>query len=350
MFRFTLTAFPLLPWQVYALPAPTSAREVVDHLPAYTGRLTGFGERPQFSHDGKRILFLGTVLGEVYEYEIATGYIRTLTSHFRHYGFTRAFYLSNGDYLLAGPRSSFDRMNADAREEARRKSWLYVLDKGLSTPPVPLDELCSEGPAVSRKNLRLAWTHRWQQHPERLQDGESQIFVGEISYEGGIPRLVNRQVVADSRKWTAHKTWSFETQDFIPPGEKAITLAAYLLEGTTNTDVFRLDLETGDLTNMTRASEWYDEPEGIYPDGKHAIVESAPSRGKPWVMVDLYKLALDGSGRRERLTHFNEYKGYAADNAVVSDDGNFVAFQMGRRGAESGEGFGIFVLDLRAKP
>ncbi len=86
-----------------------------------------------------------------------------------------------------------------------------------------------------------------------------------------------------------------------------------------------------------------------FPRRRFTVVESAPSRGKPWVMVELWKLALDGSGAKKRLTHFTEYKGTAADNAVVSDDGRYVAFQMGRRGAESGEGFGLFLLDLQRR-
>jgi hypothetical protein len=76
-------------------------------------------------------------------------------------------------------------------------------------------------------------------------------------------------------------------------------------------------------------------------------VESAPSRGQPWVMVELWKLAFDGSGRKERLTYFTEYRGVAADNAATGDDGSPMAFQMGRRGAESVEGFGVFLYDPR---
>jgi hypothetical protein len=330
-------------------PAEFREGSPADGLPKHIRRLTWFGERPQFRHDGKRVLFLGAVLGDVYELELASGVIHPVTAHFRHHGFTRAFYLANGDILLSGPVTSFDRTNAEAREEARRKSWLSVLDKSLTKPPVPLGEMCSEGPAVSRKRLRIAYTHRWQQYPERLKEGESQIYTADLDYSGGRPKLGNVQLVLDSRKldW---KCWSFEVQDFVPPAETSLTMAAYLIEGTNNTEVYRLDLETGRLTNLTNAPEWYDEPEGVFPDGRFTVVESAPSRGKPWVMVELWKLALDGSGAKKRLTHFTEYKGTAADNAVVSDDGRYVAFQMGRRGAESGEGFGLFLLDLQRAP
>jgi hypothetical protein len=331
--------------QVDLPPAEFREGNPGDHLPPHITRLTWFGERPQFSLDGKRILFLGSVLGEVYELNLETRAITPVTAHFRHHGFTRAFYLSNGDILLSGPIQTFDRTDAVAREEARRKSWLSVLDKSLTKPPVQLGEMCSEGPAVSRKSLRIAWSLRWQQYPDRLREGESQIITGDIVYENGRPKLVNRKLAVDSRNWD-RKCWSFEVQDFIPPAEDAVTLAAYLLDGTNNTDVFRLDLTTSKLSPLTNTPDWYDEPEGIFPDGKFTIVESAPSRGKPWVMVELWKLALDGSGRKERLTYFTEYKGVAADNAVVSDDGRWMAFQMGRRGAESGEGFGIFLFDL----
>jgi hypothetical protein len=63
-------------------PAPT--RSPVDQLPAHIKRLTWFGERADWSHDGKRILFLGKTFGDVYEVELASGIIRPLTHHYRH--------------------------------------------------------------------------------------------------------------------------------------------------------------------------------------------------------------------------------------------------------------------------
>src|SRR5512142_631378 len=75
----------------------------VDHLPPQIKRLTWFGERADWSHDGKRILFLEKTFGDVFEVEIATGIIRPMTHHYTHYGYTRALYLANGDILLSGP-------------------------------------------------------------------------------------------------------------------------------------------------------------------------------------------------------------------------------------------------------
>src|SRR5438034_10742722 len=74
-----------------------------EHLPPHIKRVTWFGERADFSHDGKRILFVEKTFGDVYEVELASGIIRAMTHHYPHYGYTRALYLANGDILLSGP-------------------------------------------------------------------------------------------------------------------------------------------------------------------------------------------------------------------------------------------------------
>lgn len=63
-------------------------------------------------------------------------------------------------------------------------------------------------------------------------------------------------------------------------------------------------------------------------------------------MVDIYKLALDESSTVERPTYFSEYWGYKANQSVVSDDGKFMMFQLGKAGAEPGQGFGFFFHDF----
>ena len=43
-----------------------------DNLPPHIKRITRFGERADFSHDGKKILFVEKTYGDVYEIELAT--------------------------------------------------------------------------------------------------------------------------------------------------------------------------------------------------------------------------------------------------------------------------------------
>ena len=331
------------------MPAYQSrAGHPADHLPPYIKQVSGFGERPEWSHDGKRILFVAKPMGEVYELELATGLIRPRTRHFNHFGFTRANYLSNGDILLSGPIESFDVTDREARNEARHHCWLSVLAKDTRSKPVPLGVKAAEGPAVSRHRLKIAWTIRDKQDPG-VGEQHAKHFVGEIEYRDGKPTLVNRREVFDSRQlpFRVGKA-SLETQDFVPPEDRLLLFSAYQIEDGSNTDTMVVDTETGEFENLTRSPDYYDEPEGVFPDGLHTCVEHAPSRGSDWPLCDIFKLKLDGSGRMQRLTHFSDFKGYKGTQGVVSDDGRYLCFQIGKSGDEAGVGYGFFVMDLKA--
>ncbi|CAN5903756.1 hypothetical protein BH24BAC1_BH24BAC1_22960 [soil metagenome] len=108
-----------------------------------------------------------------------------------------------------------------------------------------------------------------------------------------------------------------------------------------------LNLKTGELVNYSKSPTSYDEPEGIYPDGQHTLVESnrlaTKSTGSN---IDLYKLKLDDSGTWERITYFNEKGVFKATNPVISDNGKFIAFQVSRSDEVAGIGHGIYILDI----
>jgi hypothetical protein len=308
-----------------------------DQLPTHITRLTWFGERADWRHDGKRFVFLNRAYGDVYEYDFDTKRITPCTDHFKHFGFVRALYLSNGDLLLSGPPENFDRTSKEDRQHARDSSYLYVLDKSFTKPPVPLGVQCNEGPAVSRRTLRLAWTHGEQ----------DEISVGDIVYDGGLPKLLNTHLVlktSDFPPGERPRKW-IETQNFLPPNDMKLTVTAYELNDTENTETFVLDLTTGELVNMSRTPNRYEECEGTFPDGKSTLVESAEITHR-WPLVDFYRLWLDGSGRKDRLTHFTDFKGWKAAEGVVSDDGRFMLFQDGRGGMEAGQGFSIYLYDF----
>lgn len=86
-----------------------------DHLPPRIKHVTWFGERADWLHDGKKILFLTKTFGDAMELDLATKRIRDLTTHYPHHGFTRALYLANGDVLLSGPES----LNMDSRQNSQ---------------------------------------------------------------------------------------------------------------------------------------------------------------------------------------------------------------------------------------
>ena len=70
--------------------ADEPAKSPDQDLPPHITRLTLFGERADFSHDGKHILFVEKTFGDAYEVDIETRTIRLLTGHYKHLGYTRA--------------------------------------------------------------------------------------------------------------------------------------------------------------------------------------------------------------------------------------------------------------------
>jgi Tol biopolymer transport system component len=305
-----------------------------ENLPASIKRITQFGERADWSHDGKKILFVEKTYGDVYEVELSTGKISLITGHFYNGGFTRALYLANGDVLLSGC-TSFDA--ADPHVNRQRKAELWVLDKSYRKPPVRLGAKCSEGPAVSRKNMKIAWTIVSNQYPDSLKRGQYLFLMADIVYDNGVAKLANQKTVFDN---TGTPYRDIEVQNFVPPDEKKLIFSGYQYRGT---DVMLLDLETGAVTDLSNADNQYDEPEGIFPDGKYCCVECDRETGA----VDIYKLKLDESGILTRMTNFSDYKGYKSSNPVISDDGRFMAFQLAKATDLAGIGYGIFIMDLK---
>lgn len=305
--------------------------------PPYVRRLTYFGERADWSHNGKRILFIEKTFGDVFEIELATGAIRPITHHYFHEGYTRALYLADGNILLSGAREFSAENPWVSRTD---KAELWVLDKALDKPPAPLGERCFEGPAVSRTQMRIAWTVHHGNYPDQMPEGVCQFWIAEIEKKNGQATIVNKRKILDSRDLPFRL---METQNFRPPDDKELTfIAAY--EGG---DIMGLNMETSKIVNYTKTPGQFEEPEGIFPDGQYTTMES--NRHSPSVhgVIDIWKLRLDGSNKAERLTYFSEgNSGYNATNPVVSDDGRFMAFQLARRGDPAGVGYGIFVYDF----
>jgi hypothetical protein len=305
-------------------PAPSFPDE---KLPPAVTRLTDYGERADFSPDGRRILYVTRTGGEVEEIDLETRQVRRITTFPRPdgVGFYRALYLANGDYLLTGGPK-------------RRETYFYVLDRSLAEPPTVLPGIVWEGPAVSRTRLRLAWT-----------PNHEEIWLADLVYEGGTPALANARKIIDNEQIAVNgvrvQDW-IEPQNFRPPDERELIFAQYGREAIFTSEVFGFDLASGTFVDYSKAPKQYDEPEGICPDGSCTLAESDRHNPKGTGYIDVYLLALDGSGRSERLTFFNDVPGFRASNPVVSDDGRFIAFQLGRTGDDAGVGHGLYLLDV----
>lgn len=312
----------------------------LDHLPKNIEVLTQFGERADFSPDNSRVAFMAKSFGDAFVIDLKTRGIRCLTCNVPGAAFLRVMHLSNGDYLLIGPERF-----SDIRVSRGRDNELWYLSRQPGARPVKLGQKMSEGAAISKSSLTIAFSETSGQNPE-LPRGASRLIVAEVDLTGSAPALKNRQVLLES----PDNRCTIEAQDFFDADRK-MTYTCYEREGKAS--VWTIDRSTRQTVNQTSLVGSYNEVEGIFPDGKHTLVESdqqAIRAGWPGLFrnIDLWKLALDGSGGKsfERMTFFNDYEGWKASNPVVSTDGKLIAFQVARSADEAGVGYGILLLHL----
>jgi hypothetical protein len=308
-----------------------------DNLPPNITRLTYFGERASWSPDDTRILFMEKSFGDVYEVEVATRAIRLLT-HYPHAGFLRAQFLPNGDYFLIGARTFADISTTRSRDQ---EMWIRKKDAKPGDRAVPLDHKISEGVAISRKSMKIAWSNTSGQYPDLLKQGESVIYTADIVDDAGQPRLANKKEVLRALA----PDCTLEAQDF----RRNDTELIYTCYRSPYADVFGIDLTTGRKTTYRKIDNEYNEVEGIFPDGEYTLVESSrEQREQNSNYIDIWKLKLEPNSQDfTRVTRWGEYPGYKASNPVVSGDGRRIAFQSARSRDAAGVGYGIFVLTVK---
>lgn len=312
-----------------------------DALPEWETPLAGLGAavRPAWNADGSRFVHLDALVGNVFEYDFASGTSRPLTAHFAHHGFTRAYPLANGDFLLCGP-STVDPADP---EKGRWRAEFWLLDAALDRPARPLGERCFEGPAVARRSMRIAWVRT--DVPDEILTARSELWTGIVDASSDPPRIVEARKLADRSDLLYFGM--FEPQDFRPPEERELLFTAYAYGGG---EAMGIDLETGEIVNYSR-SPWYEEIEGVTPDGRYALVEREFTlRLRPSGAIDLWLLRLDGSGTFTRMTRFSEYRGYGANNPVVRPDCRSMIHALRETGGEEGNSAGLFVYDLERSP
>ena len=303
-----------------------------DHLPSNVRQLTGFGERASWSPDGRQIAFMSRSFGDAFVVDVGTKVIRLLT-HYPNPGYLRVQYLPNGDFLLIGARTF-----TDIRTTRSRDQEMWVLGAAGSGRPLPLGQKVSEGVAISRKRPLIAWSNTHGQYPDEIGEGESIIYTAEIVQTAGQPALAGRKEVFRARS----PECTLEAQDFRNDDRELV----YTCYRSTFADVFGIDLQSGKVTTYRKVAGEYNEVEGIFPDGRHALVESSREQAQhDSNHIDIWRLALEPDTRDfVRVTRFGEYAGYKASNPVVSPDGRTIAFQSARTSDPAGVGYGIFLL------
>jgi hypothetical protein len=308
----------------------------LDHLPQNIEVLTHFGERADISPDNQRVAFMAKSFGDAMLIDLKSRVITCLTCNVPAAAFLRVMHLVTGDYILIGPDHFEDIHTSRTRDDE-----LWFLSKQRGAKPVKLGEKISESVAVSKKSLKIAFSQLPVQAPD-LAPGTSRLVVAGLDLSAGTPKIINKRTVYESKG----RGCVLEAQDFYDDDRK-LTFTCYDERGLAS--MMGIDLGTGEVTNFSKAPSSYNETEGIFPDGLYTTVESdrqceqlGGKRG--YDNIDIWKLRLDGTGKDfTRLTHFNDYEGGKASNPVISTDGRFMAFQVGRAGDPPGVGYGILL-------
>jgi hypothetical protein len=319
--------------------APKSSRKPgnpLDYLPPNIEMLTHFGERADISPDNQRVAFMAKSFGDAMVIDLKTRAITCLTCDVPGAAFLRVMHLVTGDYILIGP-DHFENIHTSRS----RDNELWFLSKRPGAKPVKLGQKMSEGAAISKRSLKIAFSVLPAQDPT-MAPGTSKLVVAELDLSGDTAKLVNEKTVYESKD----RSCVLEAQDFYD-NDRKMTFTCYEPHDTAS--VMGIDLQTGEVTNFSKAPGTYNEPEGIFPDGLYTAVEADRQcqefgGGCGSGNIDIWKLKLDGTGKNfTRLTHFNDYEGGKASNPVISTDGRFMAFQAARAADPAGVGYGILL-------
>jgi len=198
--------------------------------------------------------------------------------------------------------------------------------------------------------MLISFSEHHGDHPDLPKD-YSRLMVATVDLSQGAPHLVNVHKVYES----SDDSCSLEAQDFYENDSK-MTFTCYVKQHQPTdpiSKVMGIDLTTGKVTDLSKAPGFYNECEGIFPDGKYTAVESdrqVSELGGDHGMhnIDIWKLRLDGMGKDwTRLTHFNDYAGWKASNPVISTDGKLMAFQVAHTADRAGVGYGIVLHRLQ---
>ncbi len=315
----------------------------LDQLPPHIRLLSTEGARPAWSPDGTHLIYLDASIGDVVEFDLATRSTRQLTKPYATAGFLRAQYLPNGDLLLCGPQ----QRDPAIEDDGRFRGELWVQRAPFDHAPILLGESCWEGIAADAQSDEIAWNvsdidFNAADVFVQAVNGKSEIHSARLVYDHGMPRLTDQKLVIN--RWDVSPDSILELQDFRTraDGSRELIFSTYFHRGG---EVMGVNLQTGAITGYSR-SPFYEEAEGIDPAGQYVMVERDRAVELFPSTVEIWRLALDGSGRFERLTEFTRYCGYGADQPVVAPDGRSFVFMMDTASGPQGAGAAMLLFDL----
>ncbi len=178
-------------------------------------------------------------------------------------------------------------------------------------------------PHFSNDGTMLLWA-------ERLENGGLwgvwALKVADFKVVAGRPGLSNTRTYQPG---TNHRF--YESHGFTPDDKNILFAANMEEQSETGFDIYKMNLATGKLVNLTNTPNVWDEHGQISPDGNKVVWVS--SQGLKVPELDMWIMNADGSNKR-RLTYFEDAKaeslygfgGAIADSSWSRDGKKLVAF------------------------
>jgi hypothetical protein len=184
---------PLCVMLLLAGPAERKRENPIEHLPQNIEVLTHFGERADISPDNQRIAFMDKSFGDGMLIDLKTRVITCLTCNVPGAAFLRVMHLVTGDYILIGP-DHFE----DIHTSRTRDNELWFLSKEPGSKPVKLGQKMSEGAAISKKSLKMAFSQLPAEAADLAPDS-SRLMIADLDLSGSVPKLINQKSVYQSK-------------------------------------------------------------------------------------------------------------------------------------------------------
>ena len=367
--------------------------EPIDYTTAVlrSERILDWGERPDWSADGKRIAFTQSDTQDTFAFEIdlENGEVRCITCRFGMAGLvTRVYYLPDSSYLFLAPNGlgSANTSSKSSIESDAMKQELYWMPAGGASSLQPLGAPAFGEIAIKRTrnadgSITLAWGD--------ISSGVSKVETGRLQHDGSAARIIDRRTVFNSADLPSGSPVTMaETYNFVRDGRDVTFYTILADTKALNGEMMRLDLETGSLAPLysdphhnethlladerygleesNRASDPSGFWRGVSSHGAGAIAAAAHYRKTPPAPdkqaareysphgdlkgfkrpFDLWMIRIDGSQAPRRLTFGGDF-GADVHQSVPSPDGTRVAYAVNPRSSTQwADKGGLYVAEL----